>query len=66
MRLVQVYLHTDQHHGEIEECYDVSHEDADTIYNLLYEVPLFIDLDSKEIVALNGRKISEEIVHIDD
>ena len=49
MRLVQVFLHNGYTHGELEECYKVSAEDADTLYNTLYEIELWVDLDTRKI-----------------
>ena len=62
MNLVQVYLHNDLTHDELEESYTLSKEEADTTYNVLYEVDLILDLDTKKIIAVGGMKVSDEAI----
>ena len=65
MNLVQVYVHGSYSRGEVAECYEVSTDDAETIYNMLYEVELIVDLETKQIVGVNGRKVSDEAISLD-
>ena len=60
MNLVQVYLHNELTHDELGESYCLPEKDAEIAYNVLYEVDLILDLDTKKIIAVGGMKVSDE------
>ena len=49
MRIIKTYLHNDYEASELRDENNLDEKDVEVVYNALYEVPIFVDLDTGKL-----------------